>query len=193
MKQHPINHSRRKWLKQTSLFCAGAMILPVTAKEHKHSKTTVTDGFSTEPFLQNVTANSITITWICNTNSYCWVEYGSSATLMGAKGIAKSGGLALANRKINKVTLKSLFPGKQYFFRIVSKPILKLAAYDKIYGAEKYSETYSFVMPDMDNSTVTALFLNDLKSNSESLKKLISLNSGQNYDFVCLNGNMINR
>ncbi|MCU6768566.1 metallophosphoesterase [Barnesiella propionica] len=192
MKQHPINHSRRKWLKQTSLFCAGAMILPVTAKEHKHSKTTVTDGFSTEPFLQNVTANSITITWICNTNSYSWVEYGSSATLMGAKGIAKSGGLALANRKINKVTLKSLFPGKQYFFRIVSKPILKLAAYDKIYGAEKYSETYSFVMPDMDNSTVTALFLNDLKSNSESLKKLISLNSGQNYDFVCLNGNMIN-
>ncbi|MCU0384754.1 MAG: fibronectin type III domain-containing protein [Flavihumibacter sp.] len=82
----------------------------------------------TGPYLQAVSATSMSIRWITNTNSYGWVEYGETEAL-GNKAHAVTDGLVNAHTRIHEVVVSGLEPGRQYYYRIASKEILDFQPY----------------------------------------------------------------
>lgn len=146
--------------------------------------------FRTTPFLQNPIGGGITISWFTNKLTHGWIEFGATKDL-GQKVETNIGGQVVANVKHHKVRLTNLQPGETYFYRAGSREVLNYHAYKKEFGETKYSETYSFTLPDSESKNFTALIFNDLHKRSRTLHSLLEQVKNVDYDFVVYNGDCI--
>ena len=149
--------------------------------------------FRTMPYLQNPIGNGITIMWQTTVPVYSWVEYGTDKEhLQRARTIVD--GQVICNDINNKIRINGLEPGQTYYYRICSREILDYQAYKKVFGETAVSDFYTFTMPAPDSRDFTALILNDIhtrRSDPEVLKSLFRQIEGVKYDFVILNGDII--
>jgi predicted phosphodiesterase len=143
----------------------------------------------TGPYLQAVSATSMSIRWITNTNSYGWVEYGETEAL-GNKAHAVTDGLVNAHTRIHEVVVSGLEPGRQYYYRIASKEILDFQPYKLMYGETTHSAVYTLQTVDPQAIQTNWLVLNDIHDRPHSFGELIRHNGDAPYDFVFLNGDM---
>ncbi len=161
------------------------------AKEIDKSDITDPHSFITEPYLQNVSQQRITIRWITNKPCYSWVEYGLDEQL-GNKAEASNLGLIEANNRIHGITLKGLIPGKKYFYKVFSKDFEIYKPYKVKFGSSLESKVHSFKTVSEQEKEISFLILNDIHERPQSIGHLIGLNGENPYDFVLLNGDMFN-
>lgn len=150
------------------------------------------DILRTAPYLQNPTDNGMTVTWLTNTPSYSWVEYGTDTLQLDTVRTLVDG-QAMAGNKLNKIRLTRLEPGTRYYYRICSRELLYYGGYEKRFGATAVSPFYSFVLPRATTEDFTALIFNDLHQHFGTFDALMQVvqQRGVTYDFVVFNGDCI--
>lgn len=146
--------------------------------------------FKTKPFLQNPIGGGITISWFTNVPTHGWVEFGTDNRL-GQKAETRIGGQVVANVKHHKIRIEKLKPGITYYYRIGSREVLKYLPYNKEFGEVKYSDTFSFTLPDNESENFTALIFNDLHKKEQTLEGLMAQVKDVEYDFVLYNGDCV--
>ena len=146
--------------------------------------------FRTKPYLQNPADGGMTIMWETVIPAYSWVEYGTdTASLQRVRLLVD--GQAEFNESIHKIRLENLKPGQRYFYRVCSQEILYYGGYHKIFGNTAVSPFYSFVTPQEDAHSFTALVFNDLHQRKYVFDPLFEQVKDVDYDFVIFNGDCI--
>ncbi len=145
-------------------------------------------GFSTAPYLQNLTENSVDILFITNANSHSWIEYGKENLELRSE--TSSDGFIEANKSLHKIRLSGLQADTTYQYRIAGRPIVKFDPYDLVFGETVLSDVFSFTTPAANSDSVSCIILNDIHDRPHSFADLLSLCGDYDYDFVALNGDM---
>lgn len=182
---------RRSFLKATMALGATGLMTP--SKVLATTILTPPDGnfeIMAGPYLTTSFNNAITINWFTNKNANSWVEYGTSHSQLSERAYGKSDYGLKPNKRINKVTLKGLQPGKTYHYKIVSQEIKDFQPYKLTYGAKVESEVQQFTNTDMDKASVSFLMLNDIHDRPKSIPLLLGLDDPSKHDFVFFNGDI---
>lgn len=154
-----------------------------------HTSAAIT--FVTQPYLQHLTPNEVTIMWTVDKNAnYSWVMYGEGSQL-NIKANDTIKGLIQAYSRINRITLKNLQPGTSYSYSVFSKEITATTNSSVSFGATIQSDTYTFTTPGLADTKTAAVIFNDTHNDSEIITKLLRLNEIPDYDFVFFNGDIL--
>jgi len=152
--------------------------------------------FVTKPYLQNPSSDGMTVMWETSSNCFSWVEYGTTTSSLTSKAEASSCGLKQAYNKLNKIRLTNLTPGTTYYYRVCSKEITNFQPYSVTYGNTIYSSVFSFITSGIGETTTKMVILNDLHegvyNGISSFTTLLGLVKTTDYDFVFLNGDILN-
>ncbi|WP_207424358.1 purple acid phosphatase family protein [Desertivirga brevis] len=185
--------SRKNFLGQVAKTGALALLPSVvSASAHgNESKEKLRAGFKflTQPYLQQLTADSVVIRWITNEVAASWIEYGEAELTQKAITTAEFGLLA-ANTRIHELKISGLKPNTRYNYRICSKEIVDFQPYKMTWGESISSETFSFTTLNPTANEVYWLVFNDIHDRPASFKHLFALNNQDPFDFVFLNGDM---
>lgn len=188
--------SRRKFLRAGGLITAGLAVGNLETINAQTAETAMSANalsFLCQPYLQHLTPNEVTIMWITNNaGCYGWVEYGKNGQLTQKKQESNRG-LLQANVRINRVRLKGLTPGTTYSYCVCSQEITEFKAYSLKLGSTIKSLTYMFTTPGLDDDAVSALVFNDIHDNTALYQRLIGLSNMPDYDFVFLNGDILDQ
>lgn len=186
--------TRRKFLRTGSLLTAGLAAGEWGKASEQHSLRVVAAdalSFVCQPYLQNLSPNEVTIMWITNHEScHSWVEYGKDG-LLDQQAKDSDRGLFKANVRINRMKLSNLLPSTTYSYRVCSREILTYKAYSMTFGNTIKSLTFTFTTPGWNDDSVSALIFNDMHNNASLYQRMIGLSKMPNYDFVFLNGDII--
>jgi len=147
--------------------------------------------FLTRPYLQHLTPNEVTIMWVMDgNNNHGWVMYGEGSQL-DFQVTDTTRGLIQAYTRINRITLKDLQPGTTYSYQIFSREISQTTNTSATFGLTIQSAAYSFTTPGLTDTITSAVIFNDTHNDSEIITKLIRLAEIPSYDFVFLNGDIL--
>ena len=189
-----MNQNRRTFLKASASLSAIAALSPVIVMGNKVSTGSLAKSgkhiFLTKPYLQNPSETSITIMWIVNLPSYSFVEFGETEDLGKVERSVESG-LVVAYNRVNKISLSNLKPGKNYFYRVISKEIRIFDPYKIEYGETLKSEIYSFSTPSKKINEFSMVVFNDLHDRPESITHLLNLTDKNSIDFAFFNGDIL--
>ncbi|GGW46004.1 FN3 domain-containing metallophosphoesterase family protein [Arenibacter certesii] len=184
---------RRKFIKKTAGITVLSALSPLMGmgKSSLLSSPNPDNGhvFLTKPYLQNPTSNSMTIMWIVNMPSYSYVEYGINSKMEHTAREVEDG-LVVAYNRINQVKLNELKPETTYYYRVVSKEIVKFDPYDLVYGETIKSDIYSFKTPSATADHVSFLVMNDIHDRPHTIPHLMNLYRNTRSDFVFYNGDV---
>lgn len=142
-----------------------------------------------KPYLQNPTDGGITVMWQTSVPCTGVVEYGTSPDSMTRERTLLDGQADWGT--MHKVRLSGLQPGLKYYYRVISREILRYGAYRKTLGDSATSELKSFTLPSPASTDFTAIVFNDLHQHSETFKALCKHIKKVDYDFVVFNGDCI--
>ncbi len=181
---------------------SGSVVDAPIASDHRPVEVTVQYGtiFRTAPYLELPVNNGITVSWVTNSPSQGWIEYGTDTTKL-IRVRQTTDGQAVVGT-VKRIRLEGLQPGVKYYYRAVSQDMIQYGAYfDKVFGGTASSPFYSFELPTPDAKDFTAVIFNDLHQKRETMDRLQRVladrfGSGQpgpwrGYDFVVLNGDII--
>ncbi len=107
--------------------------------------------FKSQPYLQNMSTDGVSVIWVTNKSCTSYVLYGES-NVLNQKAYASHNGLIDANVPVQKIRLDKLTPGKTYFYQVVSKEIKVYQAYKVVYGDSIMSPVHSFTLPSANTS-----------------------------------------
>ncbi len=146
----------------------------------------------TNPFLQSPVNNGMTVSWLTNSPTLSWVEYGQDTTDM-QRAVTLQNGQVVANNTIHHIRLTDLQPNTKYYYRAFSKVITAYGAYSKGFGTQETSSLYSFTTAPEDGAEedFTAVVFNDLHKNTATAEAMVKALDGVDYDFVIFNGDCI--
>ena len=145
----------------------------------------------TEPYLQNLTGNSVTVMWVVKEPSYSYVEYGETEN-PGKIARTIEDGLVMADNTLNKIHINGLKPGTKYYYKVISKKIKKYQPYNIKYGETLESKIYSFTTMPGNKETVSMSILNDLHNHPGSISNMLQFTDKNSMDFLFFNGDILN-
>jgi len=151
---------------------------------------TSSSALAVAPYLQALSPTSVSIHWHSSQLAYGWVEYGESPNL-GHRRDRQEHGLRSANVTHHHVVLTDLQPGRPYHYRVHTRAIQTLAAYQVDFGDETVSELLSFQTLPAANQSVTALVFNDLHNNTNTLALLRRAAGSEPFDLSLFNGDCL--
>lgn len=169
---------------------ANLSVLRVEAGQ-EHMSETSEHKFLTKPYLQNPVHGEITVRFMTNKPTYSWVKYGLDKDLKTSAETTRLG-LVEANNRIHAITLKGLFPGKKYYYKVLSKDFIEYKPYEVIYGETIESGVYSFTVPNKKQEEFSMLVLNDIHERSNAIQQLVGLHGDAPLDMVYFNGDIFN-
>lgn len=178
-----------KTIKLTVIIVIALIITTSGEQIRKIERKTMT--FLTAPYLQNPAPDAMTIMWITSENSHSWIEYGENG-ILAERAESEINGLIVANNTLNKIRLADLKPNTRYAYKVFSREILDFAPYKVTYGDTIQSKIYSFITPDTHQEHITILVLNDIHNQPTVIDKMLALNNEKEFDFVVLNGDILN-
>jgi len=183
---------RRNFLKALTIGSVAAAMPKIgTASDKMLPKSIQADEFSllTQPYLQHLATDGITVCWITNRRAFSHVEYWLADKPQDVK-IQQTikDGMVLANNTVNKIRLTGLRPGHSYGYRVVSKEIVEFKAYAKTFGATLKSADFTFQTVDPNSHTAALLVMNDIHDRPNSFGLLEGLYGSDAYQEVLLNG-----
>lgn len=168
-----------------------AVILTTSGEQVQNNNERGKNTFLTSPYLQNPSPDAMTVMWITSENCHSWIEYGDNGVLT-QRAESEQDGLVVANTRLNKIRLADLKPNTRYAYKVLSREILDFAPYKVTYGDTIQSKIYSFITPDTCQEHLSVLVLNDIHNQPSVVDKMLALNNGNEFDFVVLNGDIMN-
>lgn len=183
------DHSRRRFLGRIGTASALTAVAPARLTEGiMPRRQEEAYHFSSDPYLQNLTTDSVIIAFLTSGNGYSWVEYGEQDLDQTARD--EQNGMVEAYLRLNLISLRGLKPATTYRYQVRSKEISQFKPYELQYGSEIESGVFEFTTPDPKASSISCLLLNDIHDRPHSFKDLLSLPDIPPYEFVLLNGDM---
>ena len=164
--------------------------LPVLAvNQTKESKGTLKGiQFLSDPYLQNSTADSVTVMWLTNNDCLSWVEV-IAPDHTRKKYFSAAHGLVAAGKGLHKIKLADLLPDTSYRYEIFSKEIEDFHPYRLVYGETITKGPYSFKTFSTQEDEVRFVVLNDLHDHPDNITEMMAAAcKPSDYDFVVLNG-----
>ena len=161
-------------------------ILCMPALIAQESQLAVTHG----PYLQELTADGVTILWTTSSPCVGRAEYGTDELSQVAQAVRH--GLVNANTTHHAVRITGLKPGQKYQYRLVNTEIAKFGAYDTALGKTDKSDTYSFTTLNPAPAEFTFVVTQDIHSQAEKYASLLDKVNVEDADFVVLNGDIDN-
>jgi predicted phosphodiesterase len=187
--------TRRNFFKVGGLTTAGLFLgklNPAQAITADETPVTATLSFLTKPYLQHLTPNEVTVMCVMNNHCRSWIEYRENGRSNSMKAVEITRGLVQVNSRIHKISLKPLKARTSYSYQVFSQEILRHKSSSVTFGTVIQSETHTFTTPGLADNSVSALIFNDLHDKGESLlPRMISLGGEPDYDFVFLNGDIL--
>jgi acid phosphatase type 7 len=163
----------------TAIFIAVlVLILNIT----DFGKVKITSG----PNVQALDNNKIAILWTTNKNSTEFVEYGTDKEHL-KRAFNSTDGLISANTKVHKVILPLKKQGS-IIYRVISTKINHYYQNNVDYG-NTASSTFKKYTDISTRNNISFYILDDIHENTNIYKKFLSKDD---YDFVVLNGDMLN-
>ncbi len=139
------------------------------------------------PYLTEMTANSVRITWFTDTISTGTVEYGlSSDSLEHSVTETNKGIVSMGYR--HTITLDNLKPREKYYYRVVGREVKNNTTWSPIIGAKDSGEIYNFTTFDTEKNGVKFYFLTDVKGDTDRLDNLLGIINTSDCDFVVFGG-----
>jgi hypothetical protein len=145
----------------------------------------------TPPVLQNATPTAVTVFWSTNAPATGWVEYGETENL-GQSARGGEYGLLPYDPRVLRVRLTGLRPGRNYFYRVHTKPVDFAGPYDIRVGEAVAGPVYSFKTLDAGAESTSFVMWNDTHQNNETLARLIEHRPRFSADFLLWNGDIFN-
>lgn len=185
-----IMKNRRAFLEKMSAL--GILsIMPVLSKANTVEVDIESNRFLTDPYLQNIQTDAVTVTWVTNKNCFSWVEYGAG-TYTSKRAFAYNNGLIEANNRINKITLEDLKPGTTHKYRVVSTEILGFKGSKVEFGETIASPLFNFDTPKQKEESTKFVVFNDIHDRPQIIPQLLYRHgytgNEKDYDFVVFNG-----
>lgn len=142
------------------------------------------------PYISAPTDTSATIVWMTDLPSSARVVYGDDGRLDQEAIPSKAGLVDVGTR--HSVRLTSLTPGRKYQYRVVSTPVLELAAYWPKTGQELQSDTYSFSTFDTRKPEVSFVSITDTHEDIHRIDSLMTKIDWLKIDFLVHTGDCTN-
>jgi phosphodiesterase/alkaline phosphatase D-like protein len=171
-----------------ALFASFACAADEAAKAEKVSPPAIVHG----PYLTAPRPDSMTIAWFTNQKCLSWVEYGETTDCL-AKASSSHFGLIDAFDTRHVVLLEGLKPGTTYYYRVVSKEIVRFGYKEIDFGAQVAGKTCSFrtLAPAKDHFSFCAVA--DNHEDSKRLGGMFDKIDWGEVDFVVLDGDMVTK
>jgi len=162
-----------------SLFC-----LPMLVAQEP--SLTVTHG----PYLQELTADGVTIVWTTSQPCVGKVEYGVDEFTNTAQTVRH--GLISANTKHHAVRVTGLKSGQKYKYRLVNTEIVKFGAYDTTLGKIINGNAQTFTTLNPAPTEFSFIVIQDIHSQADKYASLLDKVNLRDVPFVVLNGDTDN-
>jgi hypothetical protein len=182
---------RRKFL--GGLPTAGLVgLLPNVGLAGAKHKAEESNAFLTDPYLQTLSAQGVTIMWVNSKKSYSWVEINKKGEKPRKVTSAKHG-LNQAYNRINKIRISNLTPDTEYEYRVFSKVINEFKPYKVTFGETIENGPFLFKTPPIKETEVKFVVFNDLHNRPEIIPELLNkFAPDKDYDLVVYNGDSFN-
>lgn len=145
---------------------------------------------STLPYLQDPRPDQMTVMFQTNAVCHAWVEYGTdSLHTQRARTIVD--GQEVCYDIENKIVLRDLKPGQEYYYRVCVVGLTYKRAYETHFGDTLTTRFFKFRTPSNTDTDFKVLVFNDLHQNKAAYDALIKSLKGVDYDFVIFNGDCI--
>jgi hypothetical protein len=144
--------------------------------------------FLTDPYLQRLSSNAVTIMWVNSQKAYNWVEINKKGEAPRKVSTAKHG-LNQAYNRVNKIRVTDLLPGTEYEYRVFSRVITQFKPYKVTFGETIQKGPFLFRTPAEKEKEVKFVVFNDLHNHPEIIPALLDkFAPAKDYDFVVYNG-----
>lgn len=192
------NLNRRDFIRGTAVTVAvttagGASVGPGADASESGSGGCLAPLIASAPILQNAAETSIGVAFAVSADASGWVEYSTSADMMGAKRVYSGGhGLMRVDNKVALIRLTGLRPATRYFYRIGADRIDYRNGYEmRNLGAEADRKIHSFTTlgTALDGSFCV---INDTHDEKESLGLTLSALAALKPSVVVWNGDASN-
>ena len=151
------------------------------------------------PYLQNPSADEVTIIWITDKNCASHVEYAFGENFetyprWGGpvhKARAVKHGLVDADTKRHLVRIRGLDPGIHIRYRVVSREILQFKPYEVVYGGSVVSPIHEVRLPSPFDESLNFHVFQDVHGESRHLDGLFQAVDWDLTDIVFFNGDTL--
>lgn len=143
-----------------------------------------------KPYLLDPRPDRMTVMFQTNAVCHAWVEYGTDSVNTRRARTVVAGQEACYDIE-NRIELRDLKPGQEYFYRVCLVGLTYKRAYETHFGDTLTTPFYRFRTPATDGTDFTALVFNDLHQNKEAYDALLQRLGGTDYDFVIFNGDCV--
>jgi hypothetical protein len=152
------------------------------------------------PYLQNLTANEVTIVWIADKPSVGWVELapdGDDSFYSTERPKTFDSRCGVKNTStVHVVQLKGLQPNTRYRYRVYAQEVLEHKSNHVIYGNCAATDVYdkkplTFKTCNQNAPSISFAMVNDIHGRNDVLTTLISKCDLKSTDFFIFNGDMV--
>jgi predicted phosphodiesterase len=142
------------------------------------------------PYISAPTDTSATIIWMTDLPSSAKVMYGDNGSIDNEAVSSRDGLVDVGT--LHVIRLTGLTPGRKYQYRIVSTPVLDLAAYWPRIGLQLESDTYSFTTFDTRKPEVSFVSITDTHEDLHRIDSLMTKIDWPRIDFLVHTGDCTN-
>ncbi|MBI9108423.1 MAG: metallophosphoesterase [Spirochaetales bacterium] len=137
------------------------------------------------PSIQYIDDDNFAVIWTTNRKSTGWIEWGPDENQLSVKQMSEKG-LIQANTRAHKIIMSGN-QNDNFIFRAGSKDIKELFQNNVVFGKTVYSEFIEFE-DNKYNDEISFYVLSDIHERKDLYEKYLS---GNDYDFLVLNGDLL--
>lgn len=143
------------------------------------------------PWLQNLTADGVTVCWTTNLPAVPGVWLIRNIPQTDSLIRNSTDGMINAGGTLHKVRISGLQPGVKYPYKIHSVELMKLRPYQIYFGDTVKGKEFSFTTLDPANKTTRFMVVNDIHTNGGKLAGFLKSGDAAGQDLLVYNGDIV--
>lgn len=144
-----------------------------------------------QPYLIDPSETGMTAAWLTDTDCQSIIVYGEDEqSLKGTAAMQVNGLIPVDTR--HHIRINNLKPGTKYYYKVLSRRVVRLNAYWPDMGKWVESPVYSFTTFDKRKPEISFSYITDTHENVSWIKSLMSLVDWDNTDFFVQTGDALN-
>ncbi|TSA37197.1 MAG: metallophosphoesterase family protein [Porphyromonadaceae bacterium] len=143
------------------------------------------------PWLQNLTAEGVTVCWTTNLPAVPGVWMIRTKPQTDSLVRNSTDGLINAGGTIHKVRISGLQPGMKYAYKLHSVELMKFRPYQIYYGDTVKGKEFSFTTQNHTKDTTRFMVVNDIHNNGAMLAGFLKSGNAAEQDLLVYNGDIV--